>query len=154
MFERYTEPARRVLRLARDQARELGSSFIETEHLLLGVIRVADDLTSRIFVDASLSVDAVRNEMAPPKHPVPSSVTNAEPPFSGETKRVLQYTAEEADRLLHTFHLQGRPYNDHIGPEHQLLGLLREHTACAASILVRHGVTLDIARDWIARQSN
>ena len=39
MFERYTERARRVLFFARYEASQLGSISIETEHLLLGLIR-------------------------------------------------------------------------------------------------------------------
>ena len=89
--------------------------------------------------------------MAPDKPPVPSFIPDEDTHFSGETKRVLQYAAEEADRLLHAFQREGRPYLDHIGPEHHLLGLLREHTAGAVSILVRHGVTLELVRDCIAR---
>ena len=49
----------------------------------------------------------------------------SEVPFSEETKRVLQYAAQEADRLLH----------NHIGTEHLLLGLFREEHGMAASIL-------------------
>jgi ATP-dependent Clp protease ATP-binding subunit ClpC len=49
MFERYTERARRVLFFARYEASQLGSISIETEHLLLGLIREGKGLTSRIF---------------------------------------------------------------------------------------------------------
>ena len=49
MFERYTERARRVLFFARYEASQLGSISIETEHLLLGLIREGKGLTSRLF---------------------------------------------------------------------------------------------------------
>ena len=52
MFERYTERARRVLFFARYEASQLGSISIETEHLLLGLLR--EDLVAnpsdRVFV--------------------------------------------------------------------------------------------------------
>ena len=48
MFERYTERARRVLFFARYEASQLGSVSIETEHLLLGLIREGKGLTSVI----------------------------------------------------------------------------------------------------------
>src|SRR5438874_5539448 len=51
MFERYTERARRVLFFARYEASQLGSISIETEHLLLGLIREGKGLTSRIFAN-------------------------------------------------------------------------------------------------------
>ena len=49
MFERYTERARRVLFFARYEASQLGSISIETDHLLLGLIREGKRLTIRIF---------------------------------------------------------------------------------------------------------
>ena len=39
MFERYTEKARRVIFFARYEASQYGSTYIETEHLLLGLLR-------------------------------------------------------------------------------------------------------------------
>ena len=54
MFERYTERARRVLFFARYEASQLGSVSIETEHLLLGLIREGKGLTSRIFARSHL----------------------------------------------------------------------------------------------------
>src|SRR6187549_873610 len=57
MFERYTERARRVLFFARYEASQLGSISIETEHLLLGLIREGKGLTSRIFARSHLSLE-------------------------------------------------------------------------------------------------
>jgi ATP-dependent Clp protease ATP-binding subunit ClpC len=64
-------------------------------------------------------------------------------PFSAETKRILMVTAEEADALLH----------QHIGPEHLLLGLLREEKSFAASILRKAGIGLTGVREQVAAQS-
>ena len=60
MFERYTERARRVLFFARYEASQLGSISIETEHLLLGLIREGKGLTSRIFARSHLSLENIR----------------------------------------------------------------------------------------------
>jgi ATP-dependent Clp protease ATP-binding subunit ClpC len=65
--------------------------------------------------------------------------TSVEIPFSGETKRILQRAAEEADAL----------HNGHIGSEHLLLGILREDRSVAASILLGHGMRLEAVRDDI-----
>jgi ATP-dependent Clp protease ATP-binding subunit ClpA len=46
MFERYTEQARRVIFFARYEASQFGSPYIETEHLLLGLLREDKGLTS------------------------------------------------------------------------------------------------------------
>jgi ATP-dependent Clp protease ATP-binding subunit ClpC len=63
MFERLTERARRVLFFARYEASQLGSLSIETEHLLLGLLREGKGLTSRIFAGAYLSLDSIRKDI-------------------------------------------------------------------------------------------
>ncbi len=63
MFERYTERARRVIFFARYEASQLGSNSIETEHLLLGLIREGKGLTSRLFSKSHLSMESIRKEI-------------------------------------------------------------------------------------------
>src|SRR6266568_1618811 len=57
MFERYTESARRVLFFARYEASQLGSISIETEHLLLGLIRECKGITSMVFARSHISLE-------------------------------------------------------------------------------------------------
>jgi ATP-dependent Clp protease ATP-binding subunit ClpC len=144
MFERYTERARRVLFFARYEATQLGSTSIETEHLLLGLIREGKGLTSRIFARSHLSLESIRKEIEGRTVFREKVSTSVEIPFSPDTKRVLQYSAEEADRLLHTY----------IGTEHLLLGLLREEQCVASAILYEKGMRLASVRDDIVQLLN
>ena len=144
MFERYTERARRVLFFARYEASQLGSVSIETEHLLLGLIREGKGLTSRIFARSHLSLENIRKEAEGRSIFREKISTSVEIPFSTETKRVLQYSAEEADRLLHNY----------IGTEHLLLGILREERSVAASILTERGMRLNTVREDIVQLLN
>src|SRR5829696_3907559 len=144
MFERYTERARRVLFFARYEASQLGSISIETEHLLLGLIREGKGLTSRIFARSHLSLESIRKEIEGRTVFREKVSTSVEIPFSAETKRVLQYAAEEADRLLHNY----------IGTEHLLLGILREERSVAASILMEKGMRLHSVREDIVQLLN
>jgi ATP-dependent Clp protease ATP-binding subunit ClpC len=144
MFERYTERARRVLFFARYEATQLGSTTIETEHLLLGLIREGKGLTSRIFARSHLSLESIRKEIEGRQVFKEKVATSADIPFSADTKRVLQCAAEEADRLLHTY----------IGTEHLLLGLLREERSVAASILYEKGMRLASVREDIVQLLN
>ena len=144
MFERYTERARRVLFFARYEASQLGSISIETEHLLLGLIREGKGLTSRVFARSHLSLEAIRKEIESRTVFREKVSTSVEIPFSTETKRVLQFSAEEADRLLHNY----------VGTEHLLLGLLREERSVAASLLVEKGMRLNTAREDIVQLLN
>jgi ATP-dependent Clp protease ATP-binding subunit ClpC len=144
MFERYTERARRVLFFARYEASQLGSISIETEHLLLGLIREGKGLTSRIFARSHLSLENIRKEIEGRTVFREKVSTSVEIPFSAETKRVLQFAAEEADRLLHNY----------IGTEHLLLGILREERSVAASILMEKGMRLHTVREDIVQLLN
>ena len=144
MFERYTERARRVLFFARYEASQLGSISIETEHLLLGLIREGKGLTSRIFARSRLSLGNIRKEIEGRTIFREKVSTSVEIPFSTETKRVLQYSAEEADRLLHNY----------IGTEHLLLGILREERSVAASVLTKQGMRLNSVREDIVQLLN
>ena len=144
MFERYTERARRVLFFARYEATQLGSTQIETEHLLLGLIREGKGLTSRIFARSHLSLESIRKEIEGRTVFREKVSTSVEIPFSAETKRVLQFAAEEADRLLHNY----------IGTEHLLLGILREERSVAASILMEKGLRLNTVREDLVQLLN
>ena len=144
MFERYTERARRVLFFARYEASQLGSVSIETEHLLLGLIREGKGLTSRIFARSHLSLESIRKEIEGRTVFREKVSTSVEIPFSAETKRVLQFAAEEADRLLHNY----------IGTEHLLLGILREERSVAATILMEKGMRLNTVREDIVALLN
>ncbi len=144
MFERYTERARRVLFFARYEASQLGSVSIETEHLLLGLIREGKGLTSRIFQRTEVHLDGVRREIEGRTVLREKVSTSVEIPFSGETKRVLQFAAEEADRLMHNY----------IGTEHLLLGILREERSLAAAILMEKGMRLSTVREDVVQLLN
>src|SRR6187431_434619 len=144
MFERYTERARRVLFFARYEASQLGSISIETEHLLLGLIREGKGLTSRIFARSHLSLENIRKDIEGRTVFREKVSTSVEIPFSAETKRVLQYAAEEADRLLHNY----------IGTEHLLLGILRKERSVAATILMEKGMRLHQVREDIVQLLN
>src|SRR5215831_10418848 len=139
MFERYTERARRAIFFSRYEASQFGSMTIETEHLLLGLIREDKNLTNR-FLRNPFSIESIRKEIEARisiREKVPTSV---DLPLSMECKRILAYAAEEAERLNH----------HHIGTEHLLLGILREENSLAAQVLWERGVRLNAVREELA----
>src|SRR5712671_4334776 len=143
MFERYTEKARRVIFFARYEASQFGSPCIETEHLLLGLLREDKALANR-FLRSSASVESIRKQIEAHTTLREKVSTSVDLPLSHECKRVLAYGAEEAERLNHK----------HIGTEHLLLGLLREEKCFAADILHERGLRLSQVREEIARSSS
>lgn len=128
MFERYTETARRVIFFARYEASQYGSQYIETEHLLLGLMR-ADSPLMRNVIGSGISHYEVRQEIERRIQRGERFSTAIEVPLSVESNRVLKFAAEEAERLARR----------HVGTEHVLLGLLREKNAPAAAILQQYG---------------
>ena len=144
MFERYTERAKRVIFFARYEAAQLGSNSIETEHLLLGLIREGKGLTSRIFAKSHLSMESIRKEIEGRIVIRDQVSTSVEIPLSAESKKVLTFAAEEAERLVHSY----------IGTEHILLGILREEKSVAASILQERGLRVNTVREDIVQELN
>jgi ATP-dependent Clp protease ATP-binding subunit ClpC len=135
MFERYTEKARRVIFFARYEASQFGQPYIETEHLLLGILR-EDKALGKRFLRRLIPVEKIRQEIEAHAPAREKTSTSVDLPLSNESKRVMAYTAEEAERLGHKY----------IGSEHLLLGLLREEKSFAAVLLNNRGVKLDAIR--------
>src|SRR5689334_7877293 len=143
MFERYTEKARRVIFFARYEASQFGSPFIETEHLLLGLLREDKTLANR-FLRSHAAVESIRKQIEGHTTIREKVSTSVDLPLSHECKRVLAYAAEEAERLSHK----------HIGTEHLLLGLLREEKCFAAEILRERGLRLSNIREEFMRSQS
>lgn len=132
MFERYNEEARRTIFFARYEASTFRSTQIETEHLLLGLLREDKRLFAHLL--PSTSYESVRKQLEARTRiegrlEVPTSV---DLPLDEQSKRALGFAAEEADRLNHR----------HIGTEHLLLGLLREEKSPGAKLLQEAGAKL------------
>ena len=127
MFERYTEKARRVIFYARYEASMFGSPYIETEHLLLGLLR-EDFHTVDTLIPGAISVERIRAKIGSETPPRERISTSIEVPLTEASKRVLNRAAEEADKCGHR----------HIGTEHILLGLLRVEEGLAFRILREH----------------
>jgi ATP-dependent Clp protease ATP-binding subunit ClpC len=139
MFERYTERARRVIFFARQEAVQFGSTTIESEHLLLGLIREDHNLFNR-FIRNHSAIESIRIEIEGRTTFREKVSTSIDLPLSNECKRILAYAAEEVERLKHR----------HIGTEHLLLGILREKCV-AAEILHERGLRLNAIREELAR---
>jgi ATP-dependent Clp protease ATP-binding subunit ClpC len=131
MFERYTENARLVIFLAREEATQYGSEYIESEHLLLAIFRENETLASRIGGETD-SVNSFRKEIEKVTIIGDPLTKSREVPLSNDSKRILTLAAQEADRLGH----------QQIGLGHFLLGMLRVENCIAARVLQAHGATL------------
>ena len=137
MFERYTERARRIIFFARYEASALASSSIDTEHLLLGLLREGGGISGQIFTRTGLTYRTVQRELeARAGAPAPTS-TSVDMPLSSEARRVLLHASDEAERMN----------AEHVDSEHLLMGLLSESEGLAADILTSKGVRLEEVRE-------
>src|SRR6266705_5171053 len=100
MFERYTEKARRVIFFGRYEASQFGSPYIETEHLLLGLLREDKGLADT-FLHSHGAVESIRKQVEGQTAIREKVATSTDLPLSNECKRILAYAAEEADKLSH-----------------------------------------------------
>ena len=111
MFERYSEKARRVIFFARYEGSQFGFPYIETEHLLLGLLREDKALTFG-FLRSHASVESIRKQIEGHITIREKLSTSVDLPLSNECTRVLAYAAEEAERLSHK----------HVGTEASFVG--------------------------------
>jgi len=140
MFEPYTERARRVIFFARYEASQYGSPYIETEHLLLGLLR-EDPVLWREFLGPSSVAAEIRAEIEKQitrREPISTSV---EMPLTEECKKVLKLAAEESERLAHR----------HIGTEHVLVALLRVEGSLATQLLRKRELKPEAIRERLAK---
>ena len=136
MFERFTERARRVIILAREEAGRFRHDFVGTEHVLLGLIRDGEGIATAVLQRLGLRLETVKAEVERALAGFPKTLTFGEVPFTPQAKRVLELSIEEARQLGHNY----------IGTEHLLLGLMKEGQSIAAKILESLGARLDEVR--------
>lgn len=140
MLERYTEKARRTIFFARYEASRFGSPYIETEHVLLGLLRENKALSAKLLANSPATVDTIRKQIERHTTANEKIPTSVDLPINEECQRVLLHASEEAERLGHKY----------VGTEHLLLGLLLEKECFAAHLLNESGVSLEVARAHIA----
>ncbi len=138
-FDKFTDRARNVLTYAQDEAQRFHHSYIDTEHILLGLVREDDATAARVLETMGVELAKVRTA-------VEFLIGRGDRPVVGEVgltpnaKRVIELAIDEARRLDHHY----------IGTEHLLLGLVREDAGLAAGVLESVGVTLERTRAEIA----
>ncbi|MFC4145190.1 Clp protease N-terminal domain-containing protein [Micromonospora mangrovi] len=171
MFEKFTEPARHVVRQARQEAVD-GRRRVDTEQLLLGVLADTDSLAVRILADLGVRPDdlraAVRRHAGLGEADAaalrgigvdlaavvarieesfgPDALRETPPPRRRWGLRRPDDGGAFSPRAKRVLELSLREalglHHRHIGAEHLLLGLLREGRGVAAQVLTEAGVEL------------
>ena len=133
-FERFTKEARRVVTLAQGEAKELGHSWIGTEHLLLGILAIEESVGARALADFEIGLEGTRDDVqrviGEGDEPAPKRRRGPRMPFTPRAKKVLELSLRHARKLK----------DDDIGSEHLLLALFEESDGVASQIMRERGV--------------
>ena len=141
MWQRFSERARRVVFFSQEEAGKLGESFISTEHLLLGLLRVDDCVACRILDRMGVTLEKIRSEIE--RQAVSRDGKLAQDiDLAPRAKRIIDLAYDEARQLN----------NNYIGTEHLLLGLIREEEGLAGRVLSLLGVELEKTREEVRKR--
>ena len=139
MFKRFTERARRVIILAREEAELYRHEYLGTEHILQGVIKDGGGIAVAIIHKTGADLTQLKKELEKNLPRSSSSLIIGDIPFTSRAKKILEFAVEEARSLNHNY----------IGTEHLLLGLLKEKEGVACRILNGFGVYFDDVKEKI-----
>ncbi|MBU1862663.1 MAG: ATP-dependent Clp protease ATP-binding subunit [Candidatus Omnitrophica bacterium] len=141
MFDRFTERARKVIILAKEEARRFNHDYIGTEHILLGLIKEGENVAAAVLQNLGLGLDTLRLEVEKLVQFGPSTVVAGDIPFTPKAKKVIELAMDEARRLGHNY----------IGTEHLLLGLVKEGEGVASHVLMNVGLDLNKIRSEVIK---
>ena len=139
MFDRFTDRAKKVMNLARQEAQRFNHEYLGTEHVLLGLVQEGSGVAANVLKNMGVDLDKIRMEVEKIVKTGPSMVTMGQLPFTPRAKKVLELSMEEAGNLGHNY----------IGTEHLLLGLIKENEGIAAQVLLNLGVKLEDVREEV-----
>jgi len=138
MFDKFTNRAKQVIKLAKKEAQRLNHNYLGTEHILLGLLKLGQGIAVNVLRNLNLDYDTVRAEVERLVGFGPEIQVYGDPALTGKVKKVFEFANEEAAALNHNY----------VGTEHLLLALLRQTDGVAAQVLENLNVNLkDIRRE-------
>ena len=137
MYERFTDPARKVMRLATSEATRFQYGHIGSAHILLELLRAGTFVAVTVLKNLHADVNTIRLELEKVvAKESAGDVATKWPALAPRAKAVIEFAIDEARRFNH----------DYVGTEHLLLGLLRDEEGIGAKVLMNRGLTLDKVR--------
>jgi predicted regulator of Ras-like GTPase activity (Roadblock/LC7/MglB family) len=140
VFEGLTHKATKTIMHALDEARRFGHNFVDTEHILLGLIDEGTGIGAKSLWKMGVNLEHIRVEVEKIVKRGSGFVAD-EMPFTPRAKRALELSWDEARLLGHNY----------VGTEHLLLGLLREEEGVVSRVLEHLGVDHTQLRSYVLR---
>ncbi len=142
MFDKFTNRAKQVVKLAKKEAQRLNHNYLGTEHVLLGLLKLGQGIAVNVLRNLNLDYDTVRTEVERIVGFGPEIQVYGDPALTGKVKKVFEFSNEEATALNHNY----------VGTEHLLLALLRQPDGVAAQVLENLGVNLKEVRREVLKE--
>lgn len=142
MFDKFTNRAKQVIKLAKKEAQRLNHNYLGTEHVLLGLLKLGQGVAVNVLRSLNIDFETVRTEVEKLVGFGPEIQVYGDPALTGKVKKVFEYANEEAANLNHNY----------VGTEHLLLGLLRQTDGVAAQVLENLNVNLKEVRKEILKE--
>lgn len=142
MFDKFTNRAKQVIKLAKKEAQRLNHNYLGTEHVLLGLLKLGQGVAVNVLKNLNIDFETVRNEVEKLVGYGPEIQVYGDPALTGKVKKVFEYANEEAANLNHNY----------VGTEHLLLGLLRQTDGVAAQVLENLNVNLKEVRKEVLKE--
>ncbi len=142
MFDKFTNRAKQVIKLAKKEAQRLNHNYLGTEHVLLGLLKLGQGIAVNVLRNMNLDYDAIRAEVEKMVGFGPEIQVYGDPALTGKVKKVFEFANEEAANLNHNY----------VGTEHLLLALLRQTDGVAAQVLENLNVNLKEVRKEVLKE--
>ena len=142
MFDKFTNRAKQVIKLAKKEAQRLNHNYLGTEHVLLGLLKLGQGIAVNVLRNFNLDYDTVRTEIERLVGFGPEIQVYGDPALTGKVKKVFEFANEEAAGLNHNY----------VGTEHLLLALLRQTDGVAAQVLENLNINLKDIRKEILKE--
>ena len=133
MAVKFTEKAEKILQIANQEAQRLKHGYVGTEHILWGILTHGDSVAVQALFQCEIDPEDTTGRIQESLQRIPPKETKGSLPFTPHAKRSLELAGDEAVRMGYFY----------IGPEHLLIGLLREEEGEAARILAENEVDKD-----------
>lgn len=142
MFDKFTNRAKQVIKLAKKEAQRLNHNYLGTEHVLLGLMKLGQGIAVNVLRNMNLDYEIVRAEIEKVVGFGPEIQVYGDPALTGKVKKVFEFANEEATSLNHNY----------VGTEHLLLALLRQTDGVAAQVLEALTINLKEVRKEVLKE--
>ncbi|MDN3504320.1 MAG: ATP-dependent Clp protease ATP-binding subunit [Rhabdochlamydiaceae bacterium] len=142
MFDKFTNRAKQVIKLAKKEAQKLNHNYLGTEHILLGLLKLGQGIAVNVLKNLGVDYETILSEVETVVGFGPEIQIYGDPTLTGKVKKVFEYANDEAASLNHNY----------VGTEHLLLALIRQPDGIAAQILENLNINLKEVRKEVLKE--